>query len=116
MVASGNDVVVSWSTVATEIDKSLVAMRVGIPVSVACTVKFDVPALVGVPEMTPVDASIVSPSGNEPALTDQAYAGAPPVASTGTEYADPTMPPGNDVVVNASASTAVTVSDHGLTQ
>ena len=85
MVASGNDVLVTCRTVATMIERSAVAARVGAPVSMACTVKFDLPAVVGVPAMTPVAASIVSPSGNEPALTDHVYASVPPVATTGTE-------------------------------
>jgi hypothetical protein len=39
--------------------------------SVTLIVKLDVPAAVGVPASTPVDAFSVMPAGNVPALTDQ---------------------------------------------
>ena len=40
--------------------------------SVTMTVKFDVPTVVGVPLMTPVDALMAIPAGNVPALIDHA--------------------------------------------
>ena len=39
--------------------------------SVTFTVNDTVPAVVGVPEITPVDATRLSPAGNAPALTLQ---------------------------------------------
>jgi hypothetical protein len=39
--------------------------------SVTCIVKFEVPGLVGVPEITPVDGARDNPAGKVPALIDQ---------------------------------------------
>ena len=39
--------------------------------SVTLTVKLEVPAVVGVPDTTPVDAFSVRPAGSVPALIDQ---------------------------------------------
>ena len=55
------------------IDRSLVAVWAGKLESVTMTVKSAVPIalLLGVPEMTPVEASRLSPAGREPVDTDQ---------------------------------------------
>ena len=47
--------------------------------SLTCTVKFDVPAVEGVPEIVPPVAS-VSPSGSDPDVMLQVFPPAPPVA------------------------------------
>jgi hypothetical protein len=47
--------------------------------SVTFTVKLNVPAVVGVPLMTP-PLDIVNPPGSVPALTDQEYGVFPPLA------------------------------------
>ena len=39
--------------------------------SVTWAVKFEVPVADGVPEIIPVEVSIVSPGGNEPEVIDQ---------------------------------------------
>src|SRR5215813_5741306 len=46
------------------------------------TVKFDVPGVVGVPEMTPTPTpeERLSPAGSVPLAIDQVYGGVPPVA------------------------------------
>ena len=49
------------------------------------TVKSEVPAEVGVPEMAPVEGSSVSPSGREPLETDQEYGPLPLVTLRGVE-------------------------------
>ena len=67
--------------------------------SVTCTVNDAVPAAVGVPEITPVDATRLNPAGNVPALTLQLYGVVPPLACSVVEYAVPAVPPGSDVVV-----------------
>jgi hypothetical protein len=67
--------------------------------SFTCTVKETVPVVVGVPEMTPVDATRLNPAGNVPALTLQPYGVVPPLACSVVEYAVPAVPPGSDVVV-----------------
>src|SRR5262249_8626573 len=50
--------------------------------AVTWTVKLEVPAVVGVPEITPVAAVRVSPAGNVPLAIDQVYGGVPPVAAS----------------------------------
>ena len=50
--------------------------------SVAVIVKFDVAALVGVPLITPVLASRLSPVGKLPEVTANVLAPVPPVAET----------------------------------
>jgi hypothetical protein len=51
--------------------KGLVAVFAGMLVSVACTVKLEVPAVIGVPAMTPLVALNVRPGGSKPLTTDQ---------------------------------------------
>jgi hypothetical protein len=63
----------------------------------ALTVKVNVPAAVGVPDITPAPES-VKPPGNEP-LSLLHVMGASPVASSVRLYAVPTVPLGNDAVV-----------------
>src|SRR5579872_2103275 len=65
--------------------------------SVTLTVKLDVPAAVGVPESTPVEALSVIPAGSVPLLTDQVYGAVPPLTVSVNEYAAPTSPDGGAV-------------------
>ena len=51
--------------------------------SVTFTVKFDVPAVVGVPEI--VLPERLSPAGSVPPDTDQVYGGVPPMAFSACE-------------------------------
>jgi hypothetical protein len=71
-VPPGNDVLVTVGGCAAAATAMLNAF---VPVlfaeSVTCTVNDAVPAVVGVPEITPVDATRLSPAGNAPALTLQ---------------------------------------------
>ena len=61
--------VIASAPPAIVIEVALLAVR---PVaSVTLTVKLNVPAVVGVPASTPVDAGRVRPGGRLPALTDQ---------------------------------------------
>jgi hypothetical protein len=53
---------------------------VGVSESVTVTVKFDVPAVVGVPEIAPVELFKDSPAGKLPVVTDQEYGETPPAA------------------------------------
>jgi hypothetical protein len=48
--------------------------------SLTCTVNDAVAAVVGMPEITPVDATRLSPAGNEPELIDHVYGVVPPFA------------------------------------
>ena len=48
--------------------------------SLTCKLKLDVPVVVGVPAITPLEAFKLSPVGNEPDATLQVYGVIPPVA------------------------------------
>ena len=62
--------------------KLLVVVAAGVAESVTRTVKVDVPEVVGVPEMPPVEAFRVSPAGREKPLTsDHVYGLVPPLAA-----------------------------------
>lgn len=81
----------------------------GVPLSLTVAVKLDVPLAVGVPEMIPVVASRLRPAGRLPAVIDQMYAGVPPVADMGLEYAVFAVPAGSDAeIVNAGGAAAAT--------
>ena len=53
--------------------------------SFTSTVNENVPAVVGVPEITPVEATNVSPAGNVPTVTLQLYGAVPAVACSVVE-------------------------------
>ncbi len=65
--------------------KGALALCLGLPESVTWTVKLKVPAVVGVPAMTPVLALRVSPEGSAPLTTDQVYGEVPPDAESVAE-------------------------------
>ena len=50
--------------------------------STTWAVKLNVPAVVGVPVMAPVDELSVKPAGNEPVMIENVYGGTPPVATS----------------------------------
>jgi len=80
-VPPGSDVVVTeggCGAAATVMLNAFVAVLFS--ESLTCTVNEAVPAVVGVPEMTPVDAARLSPAGKAPALTLQLYGVVPPLA------------------------------------
>src|SRR5271169_3952586 len=56
------------------------AVPAGVSESLTCTVKFDVPWEVGVPEINP-EVLMVRPAGKAPDVTDQEYGGTPPEAA-----------------------------------
>jgi hypothetical protein len=73
------DVVVIESAALTVIESTWVAVRD--PLSVTRTVKFAVPAVVGVPASAPDEASNENPAGNVPTATAQVYGVVPPAAA-----------------------------------
>ena len=81
------------ATTATAMDKAFDAELT--LASVTVTVKDAVPAVVGVPLMTP-DGERARPAGGEPTDMAHEYGIVPPVAASVCEYATPTVPPGND--------------------
>ena len=110
VVPPGSDVVMTIGGGA-----ATVMLKVLVPVLLAasftCTVNDTVPAVVGVPEITPVDATKFNPAGNVPALTLQLYGVVPPLACSVVEYAVPAGPPGNDVVVTVGGCGAARYRD-----
>ena len=61
----------------------LVVVPAAVPVeSTTCAVKLNVPAVVGVPVIAPVEAFNVSPVGNDPLMIENVYGGVPPVATS----------------------------------
>src|SRR3989304_3409264 len=80
--------------------------------SVTCTVKFDVPAVVGVPLITPVAVLRASPVGSGPTDTAQLYGVLPPAATTVWLYEEAAVPSGSAAVL--TLTTPYTVIDNDL--
>jgi hypothetical protein len=78
--------------------------------SVTCAEKVLVPALVGVPEITPVPESSVSPAGREPLVMDQVYGDVPPVTASVALYAKFRVPLGKEPLVTLSGPIMVRLS------
>jgi hypothetical protein len=70
---------------ATAMLKLADAVVAGEPESVTLTVKLEVPAVVGIPEIVPVDAVRVRPAGNAPEVILQLYGVVPFVAANVVE-------------------------------
>jgi hypothetical protein len=110
-VPPGSDVVVTvggWAAATTAMFNAFVPVLFA--ESVTCTVNDAVPAAVGVPEITPVDATRLIPAGKAPALTLQLYGVVPPLACSVVEYDVPAVPPGSDVVVTVGGWAAATTA------
>jgi hypothetical protein len=73
--------------------------------SVTWNVMLEVPAVVGVPPITPV-ADKLRPAGSVPEDTHQLYGAVPPVAASIWLYAVPTVPAGREAVVIERATAA----------
>jgi hypothetical protein len=84
----------------TVIERAFVAvLAVGMVASVTVTVKFEVAAAVGAPEITPAELS-VNPAGRAPTVTAHVWGVVPPAATRVTgPYADPTVPAASGEVV-----------------
>jgi hypothetical protein len=89
-------VIPSPATIETVYDNEAVPP----PESVACKVKVDEPAVVGVPEIPPPLLSD-KPAGRAPPAICQVYGAKPPVAATMALYKVPTLALGRDAVVMA---------------
>jgi hypothetical protein len=83
--AVGSDVVLI-DIADTTIESAFVPVpAVGVVESVTLTVKLNVPVVVGVPVIAPVEAFSERPLGNEPVVIDHAYGVTPPEAATDCE-------------------------------
>jgi hypothetical protein len=76
--------------------------------SLTCTVKLLLPAVVGVPEMTPAGLR-ERPPGKVPENTDHALPPAPPLAASVCEYAVPAVPFGSEDVATVRAAGAIAI-------
>ena len=95
-------------------DKACLAVPAVAALSVSVTVKAEVAAASGAPEITPVFASKTTPFGSAPVVTAHVYGGIPPFAPSVCEYCAPTIPSGSDPVVIPSGPPADTVSVNGF--
>lgn len=75
-------VVTSRVAGATVMERAFVAVCAVVAESNAWTVKDAVPEVVGVPEITPVEAFKLRPAGSAPALMPQVYGVVPPEAAS----------------------------------
>jgi hypothetical protein len=64
-------VVTESGTAESVIDRLAEAVLAGLLESVTVTVKLEVPELVGVPVIAPLEALRLSPAGSEPPVSDQ---------------------------------------------
>ena len=74
--------------------------------SVTCTMKSNVPLLVGVPEITPLVARL-NPGGNAPEMLVQLYGVCPPDAVNVWLYDVPFVPFGKEVVSTTSGTLTI---------
>lgn len=77
--------------------------------SFTSTVKDDVPEVVGVPEIAPVDAAKLNPAGRAPDVMLHEYGVDPPDAANVAEYAVLTVPLGSEVVVTVGGCGAASI-------
>jgi hypothetical protein len=84
------------------------AVAVCAALSVTFTVKFDVPAVVGVPLMVPL-AERAKPAGKVPTETVHVYGVVPPLAFSPCEYAVPAVAGGNEDVVTSKVAGATVI-------
>ena len=78
--------------------------------SLTSAVKLEVPAAVGIPEITPAPVRL-NPGGKLPAVSDHVYAGVPPVAASVWLYATETVPLGRLAVVTNKGVATTMLSD-----
>ena len=83
-------VVILGDVLLIVIDSNFVAVRLLLSVTLRVA-EFGPPAVVGVPEITPLELSD-RPGGNVPEAMVQVYGAVPPVADSVCEYAKPTLP------------------------
>ena len=88
----------------------LVAICCGVPESVACAVKLDMPAVVGVPVIAPVAAFKVRPAGKVPTEIAHVTAGVPPLDCSVALYTELTAPVASELLVITSCWTMVRLS------
>src|SRR4029078_9541643 len=94
---------------ATSIKYATTATLAASAASVAWIVTAYVPAVVGVPEIRPVDAFSVRPAGSAPPATDQVTTPFPPVAVTVVAYQMLFRPAGSDAVPMATGAAPIAI-------
>jgi hypothetical protein len=108
MLAAGRLFVVIANCARMVIVYDCEAITAGVSASVTCTVKVLVPAVIGVPERTPVPDAIAIPAGSVPEDTENVYGANPPVTVIVVWYTSPTMPLGIVGVVMDTAPALTT--------
>jgi hypothetical protein len=108
MAALGVTEPVIASLLATVMASAFDACWAGEEESVTCTVKLDWPPLVGVPVIVPFLFKL-RPVGKEPEAKVHEYGSVPPEARSVVEYAVPTVPLDNELVVIASGDPLATI-------
>jgi hypothetical protein len=110
---AGSDAVVTDKAGFTTMLRLAVAvLAVGVSESVTVTVKLEVPAVVGVPDITPVEALRIRPAGKLPVVTAHEYGVMPPVAcKVAPAYTELTTPTASEleVVVTLSGPTEIAI-------
>ena len=81
------------------------AVAVAPVLSVTCVVRRYEPAIVGVPDITPLSESSASPVGRCPAVMTQVYGGVPPEAERVAVYGIPTTDVGSELLTICNAET-----------
>jgi hypothetical protein len=107
-IPGGNEDGTIVSAAAIRIVSDFVASCAGLLESVRRTVKSEIPAVVGVPLMTPPDDS-ARPAGNVPEALDHAYGVVPLTPAKVAEYATLTTPAGKGEVVVIEGGAALMV-------
>lgn len=90
---------------ATAIVDLTEAYWIGLPLSATCTVRVELPAVVGVPVTAPVAEFRLRPAGKEPLTMDQTYGLVPPVTVKPPLYVCPTAPDGRFAETDRPAPT-----------
>lgn len=111
LLGANTNVVVGGESGVITIDAGCCASG-GVPFA-AIRVNGYVPVVVGVPEMTPVEALSVSPGGNDPPATLQVTAGVPVVVAV-CVYGTPMKPFGGPTLVIAGATPGVKEKAHAV--
>lgn len=86
------------------------AAKGGTKKSFAAAVRVNVPDVVGVPLIWPVDPSMTRPSGRPPEV--HVYGPVPPATLSDTEYGEPAVPDGKEVgEIDIAVTVAVSVNE-----
>src|SRR3989344_1617555 len=102
--------VLSWTVIL----RFLVAIL--LYASVTRTVKLNMPTVIGIPDISPVEELRERPEGNEPLVIDQTKGDLPYWTLSGSEYVLSTKPPKKkSVIINGGILPPVNLPGFGIT-